>query len=45
MWTDNLYNEQSTTDFYGFDDFYNDAQFGPDFGYYSTGRVMGLGKA
>lgn len=45
MWTDNLYNEQSTTDFYGFDDFYNDAQYGPDFGYYSTGRVMGLGKA
>ena len=34
-----------TESFYSFDEFYNDAQYGEDFGYYSTGRVMGAGKA
>ncbi|CAD7958809.1 unnamed protein product [Amoebophrya sp. A120] len=43
-WVDNLFNGQSTDSFYSFDEFYNDAQYGPDFGYYSTGRVMGAGK-
>eukprot|EP00928_Gymnodinium_smaydae_P060690 TRINITY_DN4442_c0_g2_i1.p1 TRINITY_DN4442_c0_g2~~TRINITY_DN4442_c0_g2_i1.p1 ORF type:complete len:906 (+),score=91.96 TRINITY_DN4442_c0_g2_i1:49-2766(+) len=44
-WVDNLFNSQSTEAFYSFDEFYNDAQYGTDFGYYSTGRVMGAGKA
>merc|ERR1719353_700858 len=25
---------------YSFQDFYSDAQYGPDFGYYSTGRIL-----
>jgi len=29
-----------TSQFYGFDEFYTDAQYGEDFGYYSTGRVI-----
>ena len=44
-WVDNLFYNQDLSAFYSFDEFYNDAQYGPDFGYYSTGRVMGAGKA
>ena len=30
----------STEQLYSFQDFYTDAQYGPDFGYYSTGRIL-----
>eukprot|EP00403_Amphidinium_massartii_P029388 CAMPEP_0178395926 /NCGR_PEP_ID=MMETSP0689_2-20121128/13468_1 /TAXON_ID=160604 /ORGANISM="Amphidinium massartii, Strain CS-259" /LENGTH=815 /DNA_ID=CAMNT_0020016591 /DNA_START=21 /DNA_END=2465 /DNA_ORIENTATION=+ len=32
--------EASLQHFYTFQDFYTDAQYGPDFGYYSTGRIL-----
>lgn len=35
------WNSQTTQDrFYTFQEFYTDAQYGPDFGYYSTGRIV-----
>ncbi|CAK9093718.1 Type II protein arginine methyltransferase [Durusdinium trenchii] len=40
-WVDILLREIDTDQFYGMDEFYTDAQYGNDFGYYSTGRVLG----
>ncbi|CAJ1454344.1 unnamed protein product, partial [Effrenium voratum] len=40
-WVDVLVREIDTDQFYGMDEFYTDAQYGSDFGYYSTGRVLG----
>ncbi|CAE7877668.1 unnamed protein product [Symbiodinium microadriaticum] len=35
------WNSAATLDnFYTFQEFYTDAQYGPDFGYYSTGRIL-----
>jgi len=35
------WNSATTLDrFYSFQEFYTDAQYGPDFGYYSTGRIL-----
>lgn len=35
------WNSADTLDrFYSFQEFYTDAQYGPDFGYYSTGRIL-----
>eukprot|EP00434_Breviolum_minutum_P021630 symbB.v1.2.019091.t1/scaffold1550.1/size112250/1 len=40
-WVDIILREIDTDQFYGMDEFYTDAQYGKDFGYYSTGRVLG----
>lgn len=40
-WVEIFVREIDTEQFYGMDDFYTDAQYGSDFGYYSTGRVLG----
>lgn len=40
-WVDIILREIDTDQFYGMDEFYTDSQYGNDFGYYSTGRVLG----
>ncbi|CAE7706376.1 ANK1, partial [Symbiodinium sp. CCMP2456] len=40
-WVDIFVRGIDTDQFYGMDEFYTDAQYGGDFGYYSTGRVLG----
>lgn len=39
-WVEVFVGDADTTQFYGMDEFYTDAQYGDDFGYYSTGRVL-----
>lgn len=39
-WVDVLVGSVDTDQFYGIDEFFTDAQYGEDFGYYSTGRVL-----
>lgn len=39
-WVDVFTSGIDTAQFYGMDEFYTDAQYGEDFGYYSTGRVL-----
>eukprot|EP00747_Dinoflagellata_sp_TGD_P166013 gnl/TRDRNA2_/TRDRNA2_188162_c0_seq1.p1 gnl/TRDRNA2_/TRDRNA2_188162_c0~~gnl/TRDRNA2_/TRDRNA2_188162_c0_seq1.p1 ORF type:complete len:929 (+),score=138.21 gnl/TRDRNA2_/TRDRNA2_188162_c0_seq1:78-2864(+) len=43
-WVDVFVGGIDTDQFYGMDEFYTDAQYGDDFGYYSTGRVLRAGK-
>lgn len=40
-WVDVFIGDVDTEQFYGVDEFYTDAQYGTDFGYYSTGKVLG----
>merc|ERR1740129_316682 len=44
-WVDVFIGDASFEQFYGLDEFYTDAQYGEDFGYYSTGRVLRSGGA
>lgn len=39
-WVDVMVSVTDTEQFYAMDDFYTDAQYGDDFGYYSTGNVL-----
>jgi len=39
-WIDVMVGGVDTGEFYAMDEFYTDAQYGDDFGYYSTGRVL-----
>jgi len=39
-WVDVMVEGVDTEQFYAIDDFYTDAQYGDDFGYYSTGNVL-----
>eukprot|EP00971_Amphidinium_carterae_P008599 169468-Amphidinium_carterae.1 len=39
-WVDTMAEHAMTDQFYTMDEFYTDAQYGDDFGYYSTGRVL-----
>jgi len=43
-WVDVLVADIDTDQFYSMDEFYTDAQYGEDFGYYSTGRVLLAGE-
>lgn len=42
-WVEVMVGKVDTDQFYTMDDFYTDAQYGDDFGYYSTGHVLKAG--
>jgi SAM-dependent MidA family methyltransferase len=45
-WANAVFRDVEFAGLYAYDDFYTDAQYGPEFGYYSTGRVlMGSGQS